>query len=377
MTTFAPSRVARTAPATTPRLPALRHLGPNWYASIMGTAMVANAGATLPYQPPGLRELSTTVWALSAVALAVLLVARAGHWLHHRDQARAHLLDPTVAPFYGCLAMALLAVGGGALLAGRDLIGTTAAVAVDAVLFTAGTTVALFVAAAVPYLMITRHTIRMSAASPVWLLPVVAPMVSAALGPLLIPHLPTGQARLGMLFACYALFGMSVLATAVMLPMIFFRLLSEGPLPPVLTPSLLLVLGPLGQSVTAVNALGGLAAEAGLPQPHAGSLEAFGVVYGVPVLGFALLWLALAGALTACAARAGMGFAMTWWAFTFPVGTCVTAAGALAGHTGLTAFQWLAAALFLVLTMAWATAACHTLGGLRSGELLAAPRKAA
>lgn len=134
------------------------------------------------------------VWALSAVALAALLTARAGHWLHHRDQARTHLLDPAVAPFYGCLAMALLAVGAGTLLVGKDLIGTPAAVAADTVLYTAGTVIGLLMAVLVPYLMVVRHRIEPGQATPVWLLPLVSPMVSAAVGPLLIPHLPVSQA---------------------------------------------------------------------------------------------------------------------------------------------------------------------------------------
>lgn len=91
-------------------------------------------------------------------------------------------------------------------------------------------------------------------------------------------------------------------------------------------------------------------------------------------MGFALLWVALASAMLLRAAREGMGFAMTWWALTFPVGTCVTGAAGLARHTGLTAFAWLAAALFLALLTAWFLAAANTLRGLRTGRLLAAPR---
>lgn len=132
---------------------------------------------------------------LSFGLLVTLLAARALHWTHHRDQARAHLLDPATAPFYGCLAMALLAVGGGAVVVGRDWIGLHNALVIDAVLFTAGTVVGLAAAVAVPYLMAVRHKVEPGQATPVWLLPVVAPMVSAALGPLLVPHLPPGQPR--------------------------------------------------------------------------------------------------------------------------------------------------------------------------------------
>ncbi|MEU8464985.1 TDT family transporter [Streptomyces sp. NPDC029003] len=335
----------------------------------MGTAIVANAGATLPYQVPGQRVACQALWALSAVALAVLLTARAGHWLHHRDQARAHLLDPTVAPFYGCLSMALLAVGGGTLIVGKDLIGEHAAVVADTVLFTAGTAIGLVMAVVVPYLMVVRHKVEAAQASPVWLLPVVAPMVSAALGPLLVAHLPAGQPREAMLLACYALFGASLLATLLLLPLIFGRLIVTGPLPLVMTPALFLVLGPLGQSTTAVNQLADVAPHA-IAAPYANALAGFAVVYGVPVMGFALLWLALAGAMLVRAARAGMPFAMTWWALTFPVGTCVTGAAGLARHTGLDAFAWLAAALFLGLLAGWLLAAAHTLRGLSTGRLL-------
>lgn len=371
-TTLAPVR-ARALHDLEIRSGALRHLGPNWYATVMGTAIVATAGAALPVRVPGLHTACTVVWALSAVLLAALLTARAGHWLRHGDQARRHLLDPAVAPFYGCLPMALLAVGGGTLSLGSPVIGRTAAIAADSVLWTAGTVSGLLIAATVPYLMITRHRVEPGSASPVWLLPVVAPMVSAALGPALIPHLPAGQWQEAMLLGCYAMFGLSLLGTLVMLPLIWSRLVQHGPLPLALTPTLFLVLGPLGQSTTAVNQLAD-AAPGVVQAPYAAAMSGFAVLYGVPVMGFALLWLALAAALVVRAARRGMPFAMTWWAFTFPVGTCVTGAAGLARHTGLDAFTWLAAGLYVVLVAAWAVAGTRTVRGLLSGSLLAAPR---
>ncbi|SED80254.1 TDT family transporter [Streptomyces sp. KS_5] len=357
------------------RLGTVRHLGPNWYSAVMGTAAVATAGAALPLRIPGLRTLCTAVWALSLLLLLALLGARARHWTHHRDQARAHLLDPAMAPFYGCLSMALLAVGGGALTVGRDWIGSAAAVAIDVVLFVAGTAIGLAAAVAVPYLMAVRHRIEPSQATPVWLLPLVAPMVSAALGPLLVPHLPPGQARETLLLACVAMFGLSLLATLLMLPLVFARLITGGPLPLALTPTLFLVLGPLGQSTTAVGAFADVALGV-VPAPYSEGFGILAVLYGVPVMGFALLWFGLATAHVVRARRHGMGFAMTWWAFTFPVGTCVTGAAALARHTGLVVYEGLSVGLYAVLVVAWAAAAVHTARGLFSGALLAAPRTA-
>ncbi|MET7520992.1 TDT family transporter [Streptomyces sp. NPDC005248] len=374
MAIFSQTRARTSAPySAAVRLPSLRYFGPNWYAMVMGTAIVAGAGAALPVHVPGLRAACTVVWALSALLLVAVLTARAGHWSAHRDQARAHLLDPAVAPFYGCLSMALLAVGGSTMVVGRDVVGHRAALAVDVVLYSAGTAIGLVVAVAIPYLMVVRHRPAPGTASPVWLLPVVAPMVSAALGPLLVPELPAGQWQEAMLLACYAMFGLSLLATLTMLPLIFARLVHQGPLPLALTPTLFLVLGPLGQSTTAVGQLADVAPGA-IGAQYASALGAFAVLYGVPVMGFALLWLALAVSMVVRAFRGGMTFSMTWWGFTFPVGTCVTGAAGLARHTGLTAFTWLAVALYVLLVSAWAVAGLRTLRGLVSGALLAAPQ---
>ncbi|MFF7238741.1 TDT family transporter [Streptomyces collinus] len=358
-----------------PRSARVRHLGPNWYAAVMGTSAVGTAGAALPVRVEGLREVGTAVWALALVLLVVLLAGRALHWAHHRDQARADLLDPAMAPFYGCLSMALLAVGGGAVTVGRDWIGVRAAVALDWVLFPAGTLIGLAASVAVPYLMAVHHRVRAAEATPAWLLPLVAPMVSAAVGPLLVPHLPPGQPRETLLLACFALFGLSLLATLLMLPLVFARVIGSGPLPLALTPALFLVLGPLGQSTTAVGLIADRA-DGVVPAPYDHGLGVFAVLYGVPVMGFALLWLALAAAHVVRARRRGMGFSMTWWAFTFPVGTCVTGAAALARHTGLAVYEGLAVGLYALLVAAWLAAGAGTVRGVLSGELLAGPRPA-
>ncbi|MFI9806955.1 TDT family transporter [Streptomyces sp. NPDC052301] len=367
--------VTAAQPLAVPRVARVRHLGPHWYASVMGTAVIATAGTALPVGAEALRGVLPAVWTLGLVLLVALLAARALHWTRHRDQARAHLLDPAVAPFYGCLAMALLAVGGGALTVGRRWIGTGPALGLDAVLFTAGTAVGLGSAVAVPYLMAARHRAEPSQASPVWLLPLVAPMVSAALGPLLVPYLPPGQPRQTLLLGCFALFGLSLFATLITLPLVFARLLTAGPLPLALTPTVFLVLGPLGQSTTAVGAIA-KAAPGVVPAPYDRALDVLAVLYGVPVMGFALLWLAFATALVVRARRQGMGFAMTWWAFTFPVGTCVTGAASLARHTGLAVYDGLALGLYAVLVAAWLAAGSGTVRGLLSGELLAGPAPA-
>ena len=99
----------------------------------------------------------------------------------------------------------------------------------------------------------------------------------------------------------------------------------------------------------------------------------FAILYGVPVWGFAVLWIALATALTIRTLRRGMPFALTWWSLTFPVGTFVTGTTQLAVHTGLPAFGVAAAIAYVGLLGTWCLVAVQTFrGGLR-GNIFAPP----
>ncbi|WP_062990715.1 TDT family transporter [Nocardia anaemiae] len=350
--------------------PSLRHFGPNWFAAVMGTGIVANAAATLPLQFPGLRAAATVVWALAALLLVAVSTAWVVHWMRHPEQARSHKDHPVMSHFYGAPPMALVTVGAGTLVLGREVIGLDAALAVDWVLWSLGTALGLLTAVAIPYRMFTNHHIAPDAAFGGWLMPVVPPMVSAAMGALLVPYLPEGQLRLTMILLCLAMFGLSLIAALITTAMIWSRLVHHGIPPSGMVPTVWLVLGPLGQSVTAA----GLLANAGpsaLPDLYAKGLTVFSVIFGVLTWGFAMLWVALATAVTVKTARAGeLRFNLTWWGFTFPLGTCITGSTALYGHTGADIFAVAAVTLYIGLVSAWAVVAAKTIRGLVIGPLL-------
>ncbi|MGX7680257.1 TDT family transporter [Jatrophihabitans sp. DSM 45814] len=344
------------------------NLTPNWFASIMGTGIVAVAAASLPEQWPGLHAFGVAMWAAASVLFIALSAATAVHWIRHPQTARSYAVHPVMAHFYGAPPMAMMTIGAGTILLGKDIIGVHAAVDLDWMMWTVGTITGLAAATIVPYLMFTRHRLDVSDAFGGWLMPVVPPMVSASTGALLIPHAAAGQIRLTMLMTCYAMFGVSLLASVFVIMMIWNRLVFHKIGEARMVPTLWIVLGPLGQSVTAANLLGGVAHEA-LPAPYSTSLQAFGVVYGVPVWGFALLWAVIAGAITVHAAREGLPFSLTWWSFTFPVGTCVTGTSALALHTGSELFRFGAGLFYAALILAWALVAARTAHGSISGRL--------
>jgi tellurite resistance protein TehA-like permease len=215
---------------------ALAGVGPNWFATVMGTSIVATAAVDLPVQVPGQRVFAQVVWVLAGLLLTAVGAATVGHWVRFPDRARRLAADPVMAHFYGAVPMALLAFGAATLAVGVDLIGAGAAVGIDWVLWLLGT--------------------------------------------------------------------------------------------------------------------------------------ALGLIYGLPVWGFAMMWAALAIAITVRTARRGLPFSLTWWSFTFPVGTVVTGTSALAITTGTDLFRVAAAVFFIGLLAAWITVAARTTYGTWTGELL-------
>jgi C4-dicarboxylate transporter/malic acid transport protein len=364
-----------TGPALT-RVEILGGIGPNWFASVMGTGIVANAGATLPVHLlgplhlPGLYTFTRVMWVIAALLLVVLLAVVGGHWLRHPTAARSHARNPQMAHFYGAAPMALLTVASGAVLVGGDLIGDRAAVELAWALWMVGTIGGLFTAVSIPYLMFTQHSVEPDAAFGGWLMPIVPPMVAAATGALLIPHMPPGVGRQTMFYGCYALFGLSLVAALIIISMIWSRLALYGVSGTARVPTLWIVLGPLGQSITAAGLLG-LNAALAVDPDVAAAMNSFAILFGVPVWGFAVLWIALATALTVRTLRRGMPFALTWWSLTFPVGTFVTGTTQLAVHTGLPAFAVAALIAYLGLLGTWLLVAVRTARGSLHGTLLA------
>jgi C4-dicarboxylate transporter/malic acid transport protein len=348
-----------------------RDLGPNRFAAIMGTGIVAVAAATLPFRMPGLHAFALAVWVLAAGCLLALCAAWAVHWIRFPQRARAHANNPVMAPFWGAPAMALMTVGSGTLLVGRDWIGLAAAVDADWVLWGLGTALGLVTACWIPYLMMTRHSIPEDGAFGGWLMPVVPPMVSAAGGALLVPYAAAGQVRLTLVLGCYAMFGISLFASIIIMTLVWSRLVTHKTLPALLVPTVWILLGPLGQSVTATGNLARVAPLA-LRAPYPAGANVLGLLYGVPTWGFAILWLTIAAALTVRAARApgrGLPFGLTWWSFTFPVGTVVTGTISLAERTGSEMLRGASAVLFLLLLGAWGLVAVRTAAGVARGRL--------
>jgi len=266
--------------------------------------------------------------------------------------------------------MAFLTVGTATILIGASWIGASAARDVDIVLYSIGTLLGFATAIGVPLLLITRRDhggLRDVAAT--WLLPVVPPMVSAAAGGVLAQHLAPGNTRTTLVVGSLFLFGMSLIAAVLMITALWARLLLHGIEPDAATPSLWVVLGPLGQGATALSAIA-VASVGALPAPYPAGLAVVALVGGTSLLGFAALWAVISAILTGRAARRHFPFHLGWWSFTFPVGTCVTGLSALSTRIDIAPLRIVAVAGFIALLGAWLVVFTQTVRHTRRGSLV-------
>ena len=339
----------------------LPRLGPNWFAAVMSTGIVANAAVLLPGESSVLDGFAVVLWTLAALLLAVLLGATLAQGYYQPHHTRRHRENPTMMPFYGTLPMAMLVVGSGALIVAQGLLGPTAALAVSATLWTVGTALGVCCALIVPYAMRTRHGLTMADAGCTWVLPVVPPLVSAATGASLVAHLHHGPARTTLLLACYLLFALSLAATMTVIPTVWRRMVVHSSLPPVQAiPTLWNVLGPFGQSITALFLLGDVA-RGTLGARWGDALQTVALAYGIPALVVALGWMGVAAVVTVRTMRDHLPFTLAWWSFVFPLGTVVVGTSLLAAHTDAAAVRWLAFALAVLLVGLWAVVASRSM----------------
>lgn len=350
----------------------LHHHGPAWFTCVMGTAAVAIAAALLPVDGAALDALAVGAWGLAFVLLALFGAAAAVAWRRGHRSLRRDALDPAVAPLLAAPPIAVLSVATSTLLTGPAVLGAPAALAVGALLWVGGTAGGLAVAVVVPAAKFSRHTLTSDTWMATWILPTVPPLVSAAGAAELAPHLPAGQWQLSLLLVAGAMAGATLVATLAGIAMLWARLAFHRVGEAAAAPTLWLVLGPLGQAVTAAVLLGDAAADiAG--GPAGTGLHVAALVVSLPLWGFAMLWLAIAAALTADVARRHLPFTLGWWGFVYPLGTCTTGSALLAEVTGAAVFGAAAAVLFAALLAAWLLAAAGTIRGTVRGDLVAVP----
>jgi C4-dicarboxylate transporter/malic acid transport protein len=338
----------------------LEGVGPAWFTTIMGTGILAICATISPVPVPLGNAIGVALWSVDAVLFALFTALWIVSSMRTPTTLLAILRDPVKAQLLGAPPMACFTIAVGFLKIGETFLPLELCIATAQVLFCVGVVGSIASAFAVPYLMFTHYELWSEKMYGSWLMPVVPPIVASVPAALLSPTWP--QAIRGdMLAFAYALLGTGVILAAIIVVIFYSRLTIHKVPDGALVTTMWLVIGPLGQSIAGIIALGSTARAVWPELGH--GLAIAGLAYGVLVWGFAMYWLAMAIALTVRAARKHLPFNLSWWAFTFPVGVLTAGTDALFLQTRAHIFGIASLALLTLLATMWSLVAFKTLRG--------------
>ena len=334
-------QATRTGPGVSPGLAAapasrasIQNLPVNLFASVMGLSGLALAWRLAV---PAFGAKPAIADGIGVLAIVVFLAVAAGYLVkaaRYPDVVRKEFTHPVAGNFFGTITISLLLLS--TVVEGYST-------ALQQALWTLGvmTTIAL------GFVVVSRllgGNAAPGSAVPAWLIPGVATLDIAVTG----AAMPMAWAHQVNLLA--VAIG-SVLAV-VFFVLIFSRLVHGEPLPPGMTPSLMVLVAPF----------------------EVGFLAYLNLVQRVDMFAALLFYFGLFMFLVVAPRvfRPSVPFAASWWAIGFPLAALANATIKYADATGSGTLAALAAALLLFLTAAVAILLVRTLHALFSGKLLSA-----
>ena len=205
------------------------------------------------------------------------------------------------------------------------------------------------------HLVLTLHIVRnwvnkehfeVGHINPAWFIPAVGNVVAPLAGA------PLGHVELSWFF-----FAVGVSFWVILLVIVFNRILFHDPLPPMLLPTLFILIAPPAVGFLAYMSLQG------------GQLDAFArILYYLALFFTLLLVIELPRFLK-------LPFFLSWWAYSFPSAAVTTATFVMAEKVGGPFFQWLALIMLVALSLLIAWLVVNTLKAIAAKKICQPPKQ--
>ena len=353
----------------------IRQFTPNWFTMTMGTGVVALILPEFPFAHELLWALGTGLWQFNTLLFSTFSLLYLLRWLIYPQEARQIFSHSSMALFLGAIPMGLATVINGFLKYGIALYGDVA-VQIAQNLWYLDATLAVLIGIIVPFFMFSQQKHELQTMTAMWLLPIVACEVAATSGGLLLAHLPAGQEAVGILFANYVLWGMSVLPAFGILSILMLRLALHQLPSKELAITGWLALGPIGTGALALLVLGAQAPQvlAFIQMQQLGVFfQNAGIVASFILLGFGIWWFAIAILTTLKHAAKDLPFNLGWWGLTFPLGVFTWAVLNLGHQIHVNFIVDAGLAFAAILMLLWVMVMAKTVKGMYQGHLFFSP----
>ena len=318
----------------------IKNFAPSWFASVMGTGILAMTSLFYSEYIPFLKNLAYFLFYLNIVLFFVLLVPWILRWILFKKEALNDLEHPVISNFYATIAIAMLVLAADFIVIGKNI-------QIGEIFWFIGALATIFFGILTPYVMFKGEHVKLDHINPAWFIPPVGLIVIPIAGSLIIPH-ASGMVREFVIFFNYFGWGSGFFIYLALLAITMYRFILHHPLPNILAPTIWINLGPIGAGTVAlVNLIKN--------SPFISVKEPF-FLFGFLFWGFGIWWVIMAIVMTLHyinIKRLKLPYAMSWWAFTFPLGAYVAASHTISSLFKIPLIDYIGFALYWLLVIFW------------------------
>lgn len=288
-------------------------------------------GLALALRAGGFAATSLLVTAGTALVLIALMGLYVLKLLRHPDQVAAEWYHPVRLSFFPAANISVLLLS---LLLQDGLPG------LSAILWGLGALIQAILTLVIISAWISHRAFVPGMLSPAWFIPAVANVI-----------VPLGGAHLGLFEISWYFFSVGLLFWAILLTLVFNRLIFHDPLPGKLRPTMVILIAPPSVAFLAWTELNG------------GSLDAAGLFLFNTGLFFAALVAVQVPALLR------LPFAMSFWALSFPLAALTTAVFRYGALSGNDLYQMAGLGLLGLLAVTIAALSVRTIRAAMAGDI--------
>lgn len=331
-----------------------RNFAPGWFASVMGTGVLALTTRSLGQHWPVLGGIGEALHWFNSLLFIVLAVPWLTRWLRFRPAVLQTLRHPVQANFYPTFSIALL------VLAGQWL-AFSPCIEVALTLWWLGVVLHFAFSFAILFIVFNGEHVGLEHVTPAQFIPAVGLVVMPLAGGPLLAHM-AGELREWALTLNIIGLGAGSMMYLGLFGLALHRNYLHKPAQGTLAPMIWIHLAPIGViPISLMNVLDQL--------PYPAAREGATVLM-LLIWGFGVWWLVMASLLTLAARKAGqLPFALSSWGFTFPVGAFVAESLRLTQLLGWNSSFAIGVGAWLLLCFFWSITLVWTVRGVASGAI--------
>ncbi len=316
----------------------IKNFTPSWFASVMGTGILAITSLFYSQYIPFLKNLAHILFYFNVILFFALLVPWILRWILFRKDALKDLEHPIISNFYPTMSVGMLVLAADFIVIGKNF-------GIAEIFWFIGAFLTIFFSILTPYIMFKGKHVKIDHINPAWFIPPVGLIVIPIAGSLIIPHF-SGITQEFIIFLNYFGWGSGFFIYLALLAIAMYRFILHHPLPNTLSPTIWINLGPIGAGTVAlVNLIKN--------SPFITMHEPF-FIFGFLFWGFGIWWIIMAIAMTLhYIKRLKLPYAMSWWAFTFPLGAYVAASHTISSIFKIQLIDYIGFALYWLLVIFW------------------------